>query len=98
MIIPTPVVVGTTTYYTSEGQYYSQVSKQGETGYVKVSTPAGTEIATLPAGYKTIVADGKTYYVCNGTFYIKTKDQSSYIVVTPPFGIEVPDLPKDAVP
>jgi hypothetical protein len=90
-------VVGSTTYYSSNDQWYTQVSNQGETGYVKVSTPAGYEVTTLPAGYKTIIADGRTYYVYNGTFYIKPQGKSSYLVVTPPLGIEVPDLPKDAV-
>ncbi len=51
----------------------------------------------LPSGCKTIIADGKTYYVSNGTFYIQPQGKSSYIVVTPPFGIEVSELPKDAV-
>ena len=50
-------------------------------------------IFNLPDG----LAQAKTYYVCNGTFYIKPQGKSGYLVVTPPFGIEVPDLPKEAV-
>lgn len=97
---PTPVVIGEETYhYTSEGYWYTEVSNEGETGYVRISTPAGYEVAELPAGYTTITADGKTYYVSNGTFYINIQQDSenSYLVITPPFGIEMPELPGDAV-
>ncbi len=95
-----PVVIGVNTYYyTSEGYWYIQVSDEGETGYVRISTPAGHEAAELPSGYKTITADGRTYYVSNGTFYISIQSDSenAYLVVTPPFGVEVPELPRDAV-
>jgi hypothetical protein len=84
----------------SDDQWYTQVSNQGETGYVKVATPAGHEVTALPAGYKTIAANGQTYYyVSDGTFYmIKQRDgKNVYVVVNPPFGIEVAELPKDAV-
>ncbi len=45
-----PVVIGANTYYyTSEGYWYIQVSDEGETGYVRISTPAGYEAPELPA-------------------------------------------------
>jgi hypothetical protein len=100
VVIPIPIMVGTTTYYSSNDQWYTQVSNQGETGYVKISTPAGYEVTALPAGYKTITASGQTYYyINNGTFYMsKQRDgKNVYVVVNPPFGIEVTELPKDAV-
>jgi hypothetical protein len=96
----TAVEIGAATYYyTSQGYWYLRVSEEGETGYVRISTPAGYEAAELPPGYTTITADGKTYYVSNGTFYIRIQRESenAYLVVTPAFGVEVPELPRDAV-
>ena len=62
--------------------------EQGETGYVKISAPAGLTVTQLPEGCNTIIAGEKTYYVSDGTFYERTQrdGKTVYMVVTRPSG------------
>jgi hypothetical protein len=66
--------------------------------YVVISAPTGAEIYSLPDA-TTLEVGGKTYYISDHTFYEKIKREGIYlyVVVDPPFGVEVSSIPKDAV-
>ncbi len=62
--------------------------------YVEIAAPKGTEVTSLP-GAKTVDVGGKTYYISDHIFYerIKRDGKDVYVVVDPPYGVEVDSIP-----
>ena len=50
-------------------------------------------IDILPQGFTTISMGDDTYYYCRGVFYQKTVMEQKYVIVPPPVGAIVSDIP-----
>lgn len=61
-----PVYVGANPYYYYGGVYYQPAS----TGYVVVAPPVGVIVPNLPPGSTSMVVNGVTHFVFNGTHYL----------------------------
>jgi uncharacterized protein DUF6515 len=73
--------VNQTSYYYSDGTYYTRVSNGGEVVYQVVAPPAGAIIATLPAGCVAQVVGAVSYQHCGGTYYQRVSTGYQVVVL-----------------
>jgi len=97
---PRPVVVHNTTYYvTDDGQTYQPVEQDGETKYAQISPPVDYEVESLPADAVELYVDDQYYWYAQSTggFYVEIAREGKklFVVVDPPPGAFVKDLPEN---
>jgi hypothetical protein len=63
------VTVGSSSYWYSDGAYYTRVMSGGSMVYQVVAPPVGAVIATLPAGCTTVRVGAIAYRQCGATYY-----------------------------
>ena len=56
-------------YYYSDGAYYTRVMSGGDVSYQVVAAPPGAIIATLPGGCKSVHVGNVAYSQCGTTYY-----------------------------
>ena len=80
--------------YYDNGVYYVKT----KSGYEVVPPPNGAEIpkSSVPEGYTMVKKGQQEYLYAAGAFYEETKN-GNLTVVRPPFGVEVPYLPKEGI-
>ncbi|MBA7479295.1 hypothetical protein ES707_14729 [subsurface metagenome] len=79
-------------YYFIGVVWYRPHYSGGTVVYYEVPPPAGLYVETLPAGYRVIVINGRTYYYLESVYYVVTTKDSKmvYIVVDRPANSPIP--------
>ncbi len=91
------IVVYGSTYYYSNGVYYSSTSS----GYVVVPAPARAVVEHAPTNVINVYVNNQEYGYSNGTYYeakppVDDESASTYEVVAPRVGATVDSLPDGA--
>ncbi len=73
-----PIFWRNVNYLYAEGLFYQYTPA----GYIIVEPPVGVAVSALPAGYATVMAQGRPYYYYESTYY--TTAPSGYVVTAPP--------------
>ena len=73
--------VESSSYYYSDGVYYTRVMSGGDVSYQVVAAPAGAIIATLPAGCKSVHVGNVAYSQCGTTYYERVANGYRVVVL-----------------
>ncbi len=77
----TQVSAAGSSYYYSDGTYYTRVISDGNTVYQVVDPPAGVIITTLPAGCQSVNVGGVAYSQCGSTHYQRVSNGYQVVVL-----------------
>jgi hypothetical protein len=91
---PEPASVGQELFYRCGDAWFQRIEHEGWTCYSEIWPPAGAHVSSLPPGHLVFHSGGRTLYAGTDAWY--ERQEGGYVVIEPPVGLAVDNLPDSA--